>query len=287
MIGVCSLRPTQVAVKRITLTTDARLLAQTLASHTGPTIVFATYSSLRAITRAHRRHRMPPWSIAIIDEAHRSSGSSNKQWGAIHKDTSIPAQRRLYMTATPAHGRLKTRRRGDAARTLPPRTIRPNRSPPWTTRPSTAPSSTSSASPTPSTVASWLTTASSSRSSATTNCAKFCRPKAQHRISTVCAWPPCRSACCAPWPLTTCVASSASTAASSTHNNSAKLCPTPSPPPHGALASAAYGCMPCTAVSPPEAGPGTLLSSKASPSYAPALVSATPSTARFFPTSES
>ncbi|MFE1764019.1 Helicase associated domain protein [Streptomyces angustmyceticus] len=101
MIGVCSLRPTQVAVKRITLTTDARLLAQTLASHIGPTIVFATYSSLPAITCAHRRHRMPPWSIAIIDEAHRSSGSSNKQWGAIHKDTSIPAQRRLYMTATP------------------------------------------------------------------------------------------------------------------------------------------------------------------------------------------
>ncbi len=56
--------------------------------------------------------------------------------GRHSQDTSIPAQRRLYMTATLAwtpEDPKKRRRR----KMLPPRTIRPNRSPPWTTRPST------------------------------------------------------------------------------------------------------------------------------------------------------
>ncbi|MBT2493433.1 Helicase associated domain protein [Streptomyces sp. ISL-96] len=103
MIGVCSLRHSQVGLskKRITLTTDAPVLAKTMKARTEPFVVFATYSSLPAIALAHRRHGLPPWSLVIIDEAHRSSGSSNKQWATIHKDTAIPAQRRLYMTATP------------------------------------------------------------------------------------------------------------------------------------------------------------------------------------------
>ncbi|WP_318205850.1 DEAD/DEAH box helicase [Streptomyces sp. SCL15-4] len=101
MLGVCSLPPAQAATVRLPLTTDARRIAQLVAANTGPTVVFATYASLPALTRAHKKHRLPRWSIVIIDEAHRSSGSSNKQWADIHKDSAIPARRRLYMTATP------------------------------------------------------------------------------------------------------------------------------------------------------------------------------------------
>ncbi|MFF2601318.1 Helicase associated domain protein [Streptomyces californicus] len=101
LLGVCSLPSIQTGTVRIPLTTDARRAAQLVAANTGPTVVFATYTSLPVLTRAHKKHGLPQWSIVIIDEAHRSSGSSNKQWAGVHKDNAIPAQRRLYMTATP------------------------------------------------------------------------------------------------------------------------------------------------------------------------------------------
>ncbi|MFK4196452.1 Helicase associated domain protein [Streptomyces sp. NPDC033754] len=101
MLGVCSLPPAQAGTIRLPLTTDARRIAQLVAANVGPTVVFATYASLPALTRAHNKHRLPPWAIVIVDEAHRSSGSSNKQWADVHKDSAIPARRRLYMTATP------------------------------------------------------------------------------------------------------------------------------------------------------------------------------------------
>jgi superfamily II DNA or RNA helicase len=104
MVGVCSLPASQSAVlktRMTTLTTDARVLAAAVASHTGTTAVFATYASLKVIQQAHRRHALPPWSIVIVDEAHRTSGELGKEWGAVHNDQAVPAQRRLYMTATP------------------------------------------------------------------------------------------------------------------------------------------------------------------------------------------
>jgi hypothetical protein len=39
--------------------------------------------------------------LAVIDEAHRTSGSLGKAWADIHDQGIIPAVRRLYMTATP------------------------------------------------------------------------------------------------------------------------------------------------------------------------------------------
>ncbi|ANP52012.1 superfamily II DNA or RNA helicase [Streptomyces griseochromogenes] len=103
MLAVCTLKPTMVSFSgdRLTATTDPAHIASTLAAFPGPGVVFTTYQSLPAIARAHRHYRLPPWAIVIIDEAHRSSGSSNKQWATIHHDREIPAERRLYMTATP------------------------------------------------------------------------------------------------------------------------------------------------------------------------------------------
>ncbi|MFE1367216.1 Helicase associated domain protein [Streptomyces anulatus] len=101
MLGVCSLTPAQTGTVRLPLTTAPRRIAELIARNCGPTVVFATYASLPALTRAHKKHRLPGWSIVIIDEAHRSSGNSGKQWAAVHDDAAIPARRRLYMTATP------------------------------------------------------------------------------------------------------------------------------------------------------------------------------------------
>lgn len=79
VLAVCS--PIPASQARLPRTTNARRIAGLVAAHAGPTVVFTTYDSLGAIARAHKTYRLPPWDIVIIDEAHRSSGSSNKRWG--------------------------------------------------------------------------------------------------------------------------------------------------------------------------------------------------------------
>ncbi|MFF2367816.1 Helicase associated domain protein [Streptomyces sp. NPDC058122] len=103
MLAVCTLKPSTVSFSgdRLQTTTNPASLARTLAAGPGPAVVFTTYQSLGVIAGAHRHHRLPPWQMVIIDEAHRSSGSSSKSWARVHHDHEIPAERRLYMTATP------------------------------------------------------------------------------------------------------------------------------------------------------------------------------------------
>ncbi|MGW8558122.1 Helicase associated domain protein [Streptomyces tubercidicus] len=73
----------------------------------GPVTVYATYSSLRVLKTAfsaelqERYGEMAPFDLAVIDEAHRTSGHLGKAWAVIHDQASIPAARRLYFTATP------------------------------------------------------------------------------------------------------------------------------------------------------------------------------------------
>ncbi len=45
--------------------------------------------------------KLDPVHLAVVDEAHRTSGSMGKAWADIHDQTVIPAYRRLYLTATP------------------------------------------------------------------------------------------------------------------------------------------------------------------------------------------
>jgi predicted helicase len=40
-------------------------------------------------------------ALGKTDEAHRVSGRGSKPWAAIHDNARVPADRRLYMTATP------------------------------------------------------------------------------------------------------------------------------------------------------------------------------------------
>ncbi|WP_369199389.1 Helicase associated domain protein [Streptomyces sp. PU-14G] len=99
---------------------------------TGPVTVFATYASLvgnpgrrtgdetgdedqeqeaieeraaagvleRALAGAFGQ-KLDGFGLAIVDEAHRTAGLASKPWAIIHDNTRIPADRRLYMTATP------------------------------------------------------------------------------------------------------------------------------------------------------------------------------------------
>ncbi|MFC6593252.1 DEAD/DEAH box helicase [Kitasatospora paranensis] len=100
-IAVCALPPSGRGALCIPFTTSPAEPARRVADHSGPTIVFSTYQSLPAIVEAHRRHGLPEWALAVADEAHHTTGSLDKSWGDIHDDAQIPAQRRLYMTATP------------------------------------------------------------------------------------------------------------------------------------------------------------------------------------------
>ncbi|MER6401391.1 DEAD/DEAH box helicase family protein [Kitasatospora sp. NPDC001603] len=102
-IGVCSDEQTSEPSLGgvLTMTGDAEHLAGLARSADGPVSVFATYASLPKIAEAHRRHMLPRWDIAVIDEAHRTAGARNKPWGAIHDDDAVPARHRLYLTATP------------------------------------------------------------------------------------------------------------------------------------------------------------------------------------------
>lgn len=82
------------------VTTDAATLARLVTDTTGPVTLYATYASLERIVTAHAEHGLPPWDLAIIDEAHRTAGAADKSWAAIHRDSDVPCVRRANYTAT-------------------------------------------------------------------------------------------------------------------------------------------------------------------------------------------
>ncbi|MFF4277161.1 Helicase associated domain protein [Streptomyces sp. NPDC001536] len=99
MIGVCSLRAEE--SQGLPCTTDPDELVAWVEGLETVT-VFATYASvgLRILQRAHAVG-LGVWSLMVVDEAHRTSGDGLKPWAAVHDQAQLPAERRLYMTATP------------------------------------------------------------------------------------------------------------------------------------------------------------------------------------------
>ncbi|WP_328786121.1 DEAD/DEAH box helicase [Streptomyces sp. NBC_00273] len=64
--------------------------------------VVCTYDSLDKIRDAqHTGRPVPPFDLAIMDEAHRIAGRADKKWTVINDASAIHTDRRLYMTATP------------------------------------------------------------------------------------------------------------------------------------------------------------------------------------------
>ncbi|MGQ4465519.1 Helicase associated domain protein [Streptomyces violaceoruber] len=122
MVAVCSLENDPVlSALRVRTTTNAIQLA--LWAGTGPVVVFATYASLvdredpqdptgqrtvrgpleAALAGGERLYgqQMAPFDLAIVDEAHSTAGDLGRPWAAIHDNQRIPADFRLYLTATP------------------------------------------------------------------------------------------------------------------------------------------------------------------------------------------
>ncbi|WP_413760925.1 Helicase associated domain protein [Streptomyces sp. MMBL 11-3] len=98
MVGVCSLRAEE--SQGLPCTTDPDELVAWLSGLETVT-VFATYASvgLGILQRAHAAG-LGVWSLMVVDEAHRVSGDGLRPWAAVHDQAQLPAERRLYMTAT-------------------------------------------------------------------------------------------------------------------------------------------------------------------------------------------
>ncbi|MGW5355291.1 Helicase associated domain protein [Streptomyces sp. NPDC004031] len=122
MVAVCSLENDEVLNGLgVRATTNPIQLA--LWAGSGPVVVFATYASLvdredpedmtgrrkvrgpleAALAGGDRLYgqRMDGFHLAVVDEAHGTAGDLGRPWAAIHDNTRIPADFRLYLTATP------------------------------------------------------------------------------------------------------------------------------------------------------------------------------------------
>ncbi len=104
-------------------TTDPSKIAATLNT-TIPAntarAVFCTYQSLEKLRAAQHNHGAPDFDLAIIDEAHRTTGyldeTNTGLFQLIHKPEAIKATKRLYMTATPRIYQDKNQDKKDTAK---------------------------------------------------------------------------------------------------------------------------------------------------------------------------
>ncbi|MFD4543488.1 Helicase associated domain protein [Streptomyces bauhiniae] len=122
MVAVCSLENDAVLNELGVRTTTNPIQLALWAGH-GQVVVFATYASLvdredidapegqrkvrgpleAALAGGERLYgqRMDAFDLAIVDEAHGTAGDLGRPWAAIHDNQRIPADFRLYLTATP------------------------------------------------------------------------------------------------------------------------------------------------------------------------------------------
>ncbi|GLW04414.1 DEAD/DEAH box helicase [Streptomyces lavendulae] len=122
MIAVCSLENDPV-LNELGVRTTTNPIQLALWAGAGPVVVFATYASLvdredNDAPEGQRKVRGPleaalvggerlygqqiaGFDLAIVDEAHGTAGDLGRPWAAIHDNNRIPADFRLYLTATP------------------------------------------------------------------------------------------------------------------------------------------------------------------------------------------
>lgn len=122
MIAVCSLENDPV-LNELGVRTTTNPIQLALWASSGPVVVFATYASLvdredidapegqrkvrgpleAALAGGERLYgqQMAGFDLAIVDEAHGTAGDLGRPWAAIHDNSRIPADFRLYLTATP------------------------------------------------------------------------------------------------------------------------------------------------------------------------------------------
>jgi superfamily II DNA or RNA helicase len=121
MVAVCSLENDPV-LNSLGVRTTTNPIQLALWAGSGPVVVFATYASLvdrddpeggwgakvrgpleAALAGGQRLYgqQMSGFDLAIVDEAQGTAGDLGRPWAAIHDNQRIPADYRLYLTATP------------------------------------------------------------------------------------------------------------------------------------------------------------------------------------------
>ncbi|MEU9632631.1 Helicase associated domain protein [Streptomyces luteogriseus] len=122
MVAVCSLENDPV-LNELGVRTTTNPIQLALWAGSGPVVVFATYASLvdredidapegqrkvrgpleAALAGGERLYgqQMAGFDLTIVDEAHGTAGDLGRPWAAIHDNQRIPAEFRLYLTATP------------------------------------------------------------------------------------------------------------------------------------------------------------------------------------------
>ena len=85
------------------VTTDPPEIARFLRAHGSHRVVFATYQSSPRVADAYRAGRVPKFDLVVADEAHRCAGPVSGDFATVLDDDAIPADRRLFMTATPRY----------------------------------------------------------------------------------------------------------------------------------------------------------------------------------------
>jgi superfamily II DNA or RNA helicase len=97
------------------VTTDADDIARFLRRRAGRRVAFSTYQSSPRIAEAYRSGRVPRLDLAVADEAHRCAGRVSSDFATILDGVAIPAERRLFMTATPRYFTGRVVREASAA----------------------------------------------------------------------------------------------------------------------------------------------------------------------------
>ncbi|MER8225367.1 Helicase associated domain protein [Streptomyces sp. NPDC094143] len=122
MVAVCSLEKDDV-LEQLGVRTTTNPIQLALWAGSGPVVVFATYASLvdredpedwsgqrkvrgpleAALAGGERLYgqSMAPFDLAVVDEAHSTTGDLGRPWSAIHDNSRVPVDYRLYLTATP------------------------------------------------------------------------------------------------------------------------------------------------------------------------------------------
>ena len=82
--------------------TDPGIVRRYLAQSNGKTkIVFSTYQSSQVVSQATKEDF--EFDIAVFDEAHKTTGSTEGRFALALKDENIKIKKRLFLTATPKH----------------------------------------------------------------------------------------------------------------------------------------------------------------------------------------
>lgn len=113
------IKPNEITGK---VTTDPKQIAETLKKkipEAAARVTFCTYQSLDKLLIAQAEHGAPDFDLAIVDEAHRTTGlldeSKSGQFQIILDKEKIQADKRLFMTATPRiYKESKSRKNSDA-----------------------------------------------------------------------------------------------------------------------------------------------------------------------------